>query len=648
MPAVAPYGSWESPITVDLLTGGSAVSLGYVRLTDDGLYWLEGRAYENGRSVLVFRPDGAEAGDVVPPGFNVRSRVHEYGGGAYWLHGSTAFCSSFDDSRVYRFDAAGGEGVPITPEPPEPNALRYADGRVTPDGRLVVCVRERHEGDTVTNELVVFPVDGSEEPRVSASGHDFFSSPRISPDGRGLAWTTWDDPRMPFDGTELRLADLAVDGTLSGERIVAGSEQESVVDPQWSPTGVLHYVSDRTGWWNLYADGAALANDEAEFAYPPWVFDLARYAFLEDGRIACIVTRSAEDGLELLDPATGRLTSIDLPISAARGGPLTARGNLVALAAGGPAEDAAVQLVNVESGEREIVRRGTEREVDPRYLSRPRPIEFAGADAEPTHAFYYAPANPDFVAPDGELPPLVVGIHGGPTAHVTTSLDLATQFLTSRGIAVVDVNYGGSTGYGRAYRERLNGRWGEVDVDDSVAAARALIEAGEADPNRILITGGSAGGYTTLLALALRDDFSAGISFFGVADLELLVQDTHKFEAHYEHSLVGPYPERADLYKDRSPIAHADRISAPLLLLQGVDDRVVPPAQSEAIAAALDERGIPYAYLAFEGEGHGFRGAEAQRRSLEAMLSFIGQVFGFEPADELEPLRVENLERAAH
>ncbi len=648
MQKTAPYGSWVSPITVDLLTGGSAVSLGYVRLTDNGLYWLEGRPHEGGRSVLVFRPDGAEPIDVVPRGFNVRSRIHEYGGGSYWLHGSTVLCSNFDDGRVYRFDSPGGEGVPITPEPPELNALRHADGRVTPDGRLVVCVRERHEGDTVTNELVAFPADGSGELHVVASGHDFFSSPRISPDGGQLAWTTWDDPRMPFDGTELHVANLAADGTLSGERVVAGSEEESVVDPRWSPDGVLHYVSDRTGWWNLYADGIALTSEEAEFAYPPWVFDIARYAFLEGGRIACIVTRAAQDGLEVLDPKSGALSRIELPISSVRGGPLTARGPFVALAAGGPTENAAVQLVNVDSGEREIVRRAVDEEVDPRYLSKPNAIEFPGADGEPTYAFFYPPANPDFEAPVGELPPLVVGIHGGPTAHVGTTLDLYTQFLTSRGIAVVDVNYGGSTGYGRVYRERLYGRWGEVDVEDSTAAARALIRAGEVDPERIMITGGSAGGYTTLLALALRDDFAAGISLFGVADLELLVHDTHKFEAHYEHSLVGPYPERIDLYKDRSPITHADRISVPLLLLQGLDDKVVPPAQSEAIAAALNERGIPYAYLAFEGEGHGFRGAEAQRRSLEATLSFLGQVFGFEPADELEPLRVENLQPAAH
>jgi dipeptidyl aminopeptidase/acylaminoacyl peptidase len=650
MPTEAPYGSWKSPITIDLLVGAT-VSLSAPDLSEEGVYWLESRPDEGGRSVLVFRPDGGEPVDVVPEGFNVRTRVHEYGGGAYWRAGGTVFCSSFDDGRVYRFDAPGAEPIPVTPEPSEPNALRYADGDMSGDGRLVVCVRERHDGGEVVNELVAFTTDGASEPRVIASGHDFYAAPRPSPDGRRLAWLAWDHPRMPFDGTELHVAELADDGSLSAERVVAGGETESVLDPRWSPDGVLHFVSDRTGWWNLYStedkEPRGLAIEEAEFARPPWVFALPRYVFLPDGRIACIVTRRARDTLELLDPASGRLEPAGLRYTVYTSR-LAGHGSLLVAVAADATTPPAVVTYGVVSGREQVVASSTSAEVDARYVSPARPIEFPSADGQIGHAFFYPPRNAEFTGPEAERPPLVVKVHGGPTAHSTDELDLEIQLYTSRGIAVVDVNYGGSTGYGRAYRSRLDRRWGEVDVDDAIAVARYLAERGEADPERMLIIGGSAGGYTTLLALAVRDDFAAGISYFGVADLELLFTDTHKFELHYDHSLVGPYPEAKEVWRERSPIHHGDGISAPLLLHQGLEDKVVPPSQAEAIVAALQRRGIPYAYLAYEGEGHGFRRADSQRRAIEADLAFMGQVFGFEPADELPPLPIENLERAAH
>jgi dipeptidyl aminopeptidase/acylaminoacyl peptidase len=652
VPTTAPYGSWKSPVTTDFLTGGDLVGLGAVDASPDGIYWIESRPHEAGRSALVFRPDGGEPVDVVPADFNVRSRVHEYGGGAFWRHRETVWCSSFDDGRVYRIDRPGAEPQPVTPEPPRPNALRYADGRVTPHGRLIVCVRERHdvEGEPL-NELVVFPADGSSEPRVIASGHDFYGGPRISRDGTRLAWTSWDHPLLPFEGTELWVADLGSDGTLSNERLVAGSKTEAVTQPAWSPEGVLYFANDPKGWWNLYAeeDGQVrpLHETEAEFAPAQWIFGISTYAFLDDGRIACIVTRRAVESLELLDPRTGELEPLNLPYTAYTGWSVAANGGRLVTVAAGDDEGSAVVTIDVASGAVDVVKRETKQRLDPAYLSRPEAIAFPGEGGE-SYGFFYPPANPDFAAPEGELPPLVVLIHGGPTAHSSRALDYEVQFSTTRGIAVVDVNYGGSTGYGRAYRDRLRGRWGVIDVADAAAAARYLAESGRVDPDRILITGGSAGGYTTLLAMGVSDVFAAGISEFGVADLVSFHEETHKFESRYDEYLVGKWPDEKELYRERSPVTHADRITKPLLLLQGLEDKVVPPSQAEAIAAALERNGVPYAYLAFEGEGHGFRGADAIRRAYEASLSFMAQLFGFEPADELEPVTIENLQTAAH
>lgn len=652
MATTAPYGSWESPITLELLTGGGLVALGAVDASERGIYWTESRPHERGRTALVFRPHGGESVDVVPEGFNTRSRVHEYGGGAYWRHGDTVWCSNFADGRVYCFERPGAEPQPVTPEPPTPNAIRYADGRVTPDGRLVVCVRERHDVDgEPVNELVAFPADGLQEPRPIASGRDFYSSPRISPDGRRLAWTCWDHPLLPFEGAELHVADLAADGTLSNERHVAGSDREAVTQPAWSPEGVLHFVNDPNGWWNLYAeeDGEprALHEAEAEFAPPQWIFGISSYVFLPDGRIACTVTRRAIESLELLDPRTGALEPLDLPFTAYTGWALAQRDGRLVTVAATETEGSAVVTIDVATAAYDVVKRELDEQIDARYVSRPEPIAFPGDGGE-SYGFFYPPTNPEFTSPEGELPPLVVLVHGGPTAHDPPALDLQVQFLTSRGIALVDVNYGGSTGYGRAYRDRLHRRWGEVDVADSAAAAQFLADSGRVDPDRVLITGGSAGGYTTLLAMGVSDVFAAGISEFGVADLVSFHAETHKFESHYDEYLVGRWPEEKDVYHERSPVAHADKISRPLLLLQGLDDKVVPPSQAEAIVAALERNDVPYAYVAFEGEGHGFRGAYAMRRALETFLSFTGQLFGFEPADELEPVQIENLETAPH
>jgi dipeptidyl aminopeptidase/acylaminoacyl peptidase len=650
VPTVAPFGSWSSPITLDLVAGTGGVSYGFLWVADEGVYWLETRPEEQGRSVLVLLPPGGEPVDVVPEGFNVRTRVHEYGGGAWFCDGGVVYCSNFDDSRLYRIDAPGADPQPITPESPEPHALRYADGRVFSDGRLIVCVRELHGEGEPRNQLVVLPTDGSAEPRVVATGRDFYGSPRPSPDGSRLAWLAWDHPHMPFEGTDLCVGDLAPDGSCRNARRVAGSDSESIFQPEWGRKGDLYFASDRTGWSNLYVERSgevhALTKDEVELGYPQWVFDLSRHAELPDGRVACIFTRSAVDSLELVDVETGTLERIALPYTTL--GSLRSGAGRLVFTAASPTEPSSVIEIDLDTKAHTVLRRSNDLALDERYVSMPAPITFAGTDGLESHGFYYQPKNPDFAAPDDELPPLLVHVHGGPTAHTQTALDLGVQFFTSRGIAYVDLNYGGSTGYGREYRDHLRGRWGEVDVEDSAAAARYLAERGDVDPARIEIDGGSAGGYTTLLALAVRDEFAAGTSYYGVADLVTFHEDTHKFESHYDDYLVGPWPDAIEIYRERSPVKHADSISRPLLLLQGLDDRVVPPAQAEVIVAALRERGIPYAYIAFEGEGHGFRKAENIKRALAAHLSFLAQVFGFEPADELEPIRIENLERVAH
>jgi len=510
---------------------------------------------------------------------------------------------------------------------------------VTPDGETVICVRERHADGEVANELVSFPADGSADPRVLVSGHDFFMAPRLDPAGRRLAWLSWDHPRMPWDGTELWVAELDSPGDAT---LVAGGEQESVVDPQWSADGVLHYCSDRSGWWSLYGDGVApLRLDGAELGFAAWIFGLTSYAFLDDGRIACIVSRDAVQSLELLDPAHGTLESPGLEWTACSVSAFGSGGGRVVFGAASPTTPASLVSFDPATGKEEILRRSLDVTLEPASISTPRPFEFPTGDGGVAHAFYYPPANAEWEGPDGERAPLRVICHGGPTSHSSPELDLETQFFTQRGIGVVDVNYRGSTGFGREYRRLLNGRWGETDWRDCIAAARHLAGEGEADPERTWVEGGSAGGYVVLCSLVFEPAaFAAGVSYFGVSDVEALALYTHKFESRYLDSMIGPYPERQDLYRARSPVHFPDRLERPLLLLQGLDDEVVLPSQAEAMVKVLERKGIPYAYLAFEGEGHGFRKQANVRRSLEATLSFVGQVFGFAPADELELLEL--------
>ena len=648
MTAIAPYGSWKSPVTTDLIVSG-AVGLGQISLDGNDVYWVEMRPSEGGRMVIVRRgPDGTTA-DVTPEPYSVRTRVHEYGGGAFLVADGTVFFSNFADQRMYR-QKPGDEPKAITPEAP----LRYADGVFDARRGRVICVREDHSGEgEPVNAIVAVDAEGVAAQQALYNGSDFCAAPRLSPDGNSLAWLSWNHPNMPWDGTTLLVAHFDADGGMGDAQTVAGGPSassgwdESVLQPLWSPEGELYFVSDRNGWWNLYrwrnGEVQPVLEMEAEFARPQWVFDPASYGFPDEGRIACSYVERGVWSIGIIDAGTGVLTRPDLPYSEMGRGELRVSGNRVVFSAGAPDNPMSLMSLDVATGAVETLQQAHELEVDAAYLSAPEPVEFETTGGKTAHAFYYPPRNPDFTAPEGEKPPLLVKSHGGPTAAASTALDLGIQFWTSRGFGVVDVNYGGSTGYGTEYRRRLNGTWGIADVDDCVNAARFLAARGDADPERLAIDGGSAGGYTTLAALTFHDVFKAGASYYGVSDLEALAKETHKFESRYLDSLVGPYPERQDLYVERSPINHTHLLSCPLLLLQGLEDEIVPPNQAEMMFEAVKSKGLPTAYVPFEGEQHGFRRSENIKRALEAELYFYSRVFGFELADDVEPVEIENL-----
>ena len=633
MPDIAPYGSWSSLITPELLVE-QAVGLSDVEIDGERIVWSESRPQEGGRVVLV-----ADGVDLIDPPLSARTLVHEYGGRCATVRRGTVIFSNQSDQRLWKLGPDGGAG-PITPEPPQPGTVRFADPVLTPDGAWVIAVRERHGSGGVENDLVAVPVDGSSDPRQLVGGHDFFSAPRLSPDGRQLAWLSWDHPAMPWDATELWVASVdPASARLSGTVRIAGGPGESVTQPRWSPDGRLHYVSDRTGWWNLYdADGGALAPMNAEFSGPDWVFGQSTYAFLADGRLVATWHDGARQSIGVV--ASRTVHPIDVGRSSF--GSLVAAGTTIVGIAASPSHPAAVVRIDVDAGGVEEIRVSRTVPVPAEDLSVPEAIEFPTEEGRQAHALFYPPVNAAFEGPADERPPLVVMSHGGPTSQASADLNLRVQYWTNRGFAVADVDYGGSTGYGRAYRDRLQGAWGIVDLDDCVNAARWLAAEGRVDGARMVIRGGSAGGYTTLCALTFRDVFAAGASLYGVADAELLAKDTHKFEARYLDGLIGPYPEAADEYRRRSPIHFADRITCPVIVFQGLEDRVVPPGQSEVIVDALRRSGTPVAYLTFAGEQHGFRRADTIVTVARAELEFYGRVLGFRPAGSPVELTIEN------
>ncbi len=645
------YGSWPSPITIEMAVA-SALSLREVRLDGDDVYWTEGRPDEGGRQVIVRWNEADGAVDVTPAPFNARTMAHEYGGGWYAIDRGTVYFVNLADGRIYR-QARGAAPEPLTEDGP----YRHGDLFVDRRRNRLLCVREDHSGlehgrHAAEGERISEPLDALVAVDVTrgavtvlAEGYDFYSTPRPLWDGERLAWLSWRHPNMPWDSTELWVADVDTSGRLVNQRMIAGGGEESVVQPEWAPDGSLVFASDRSGWWNLYrwTDGSepmALAPMEAEFAAPQWVFGMSWFGIAPDGTIVATAQSNGRDHLWMI-PASGVPERIQVPDEQIDS--LVVGEGRVAYIGSSATEPRSVVLLDLALADRRVLRRAFDVTVDRAYLSRPEQIAFPTTEGDTAYALYYPPTNPSLRASRSERPPLVVMTHGGPTSRSTSALEYGRQVFTSRGFAVVDVNYRGSNGYGREYMRRLDGQWGNFDVDDAVAAARYLADRGNVDSQRMAIRGGSAGGYTTLCALVFRDVFGAGASYYGVGDLEALARDTHKYESRYLDRLVAPYPEGVEVYRARSPIYFIDRITRPVIVFQGEDDMVVPIAQAEQLVASLRERRIPHAYLPFAGEGHGFRQAPNMRRALEAELSFYAQVFGFELADSFEQVHVEFL-----
>ena len=640
---IAPYGSWSSPITATAIASES-FGLAQVAIDGDDLYWTETRPWEGGRSVIVRQSADGETSDVTPAGFNVRNRVHEYGGGTFTVHDGVVYFTNDSDQRVYA-QKPGEAPTLLTPD----DTRRYADLEVDQRHNRILSVCEDHSDLDAepTNTVVSIGIAGGEIETI-AEGNDFYSSPRVSPNGDRVCWLAWDHPNMPWDETELWVADVDTDGRPANARLVAGDAGESIGEPLWSPDGTLYFVSDRTGWWNLYRwDGGdsttSICPMEAEFTGPQWQFGGARYGFAADDELICSYTQDGFWSIARIDPGSGELAPFDLPFTDLSRGALKVGNGWAAFISGSPTQAKSVVRLDLETGAHEVVVESSSLDVDAGYFSIPEGIEFPTEGGKTAHAFYYPPTNRDFDAPSKEQPPMIVISHGGPTGATSATLDLETQFWTSRGFAVLDVNYGGSTGYGTEYRRRLNGRWGIVDLDDCVNGARYAVSSGRADGDRLIVRGSSAGGYTTLACLAFRDVFKAGASYYGIGDLETLARDTHKFESRYLDSLIGPYPAERDVYVQRSPIHYVDDITCPVILFQGLEDEIVPPGQAEAMVEAVKRKGIPVAYVPFEGEQHGFRKAESIEAALHSELYFYSQVFGFELAEQVDPVPIHNL-----
>lgn len=652
---IAPYGAWQSPITAAMLT---AKSTGLREPGVDGkdVLWIESRASEGGRYTLVRqRHDESSATELTPAPLNVRSRVHEYGGGAWAAHDGLVIFSNFTDNRLYRIDPDGGAPRPITPE----SAWRFADLQIDAANNRLFAIREDHllPGTEAVNTLVILSLDGPNENggNVIVSGTDFAASPRLNATGTRLAWLTWEHPNMPWDASELWTAEIDASGALTEIVNIAGSSNDSASQPRWLPDDSLVFVAERTGWWNLYraspsspeAGITPLHPQAAEFGVPQWVFGQSTWDVVDNNTIVTAWTADGKWSLGALDLASTKLHRFDLPFTSISDVHVQRATKSVIFAGGSSTAPGEIARLDLRTGDVTTIRRSRELEVDAAYLSIPDAIAWTAADGSPVYGFYYAAVNGEFEAPSDELPPVIVESHGGPTGSTSSSFSLSTQYWTSRGFAVLDVNYGGSTGYGRDYRERLRDSWGIVDVDDCISGVQHLVETGKADPNRLIIRGGSAGGYTTLAALAFRDVFSAGTSYFGIGDLEAMAKETHKFESRYLGGLIGPYPEAKATYIARSPIHHVDGLSSAMILFQGLDDKVVPPNQAQMMADAVREKGLPVALFLYEGEGHGFRKAENIERTVTAELSFYAQLFDFTPADDIEQIVIDNLVTAA-
>ena len=644
---IAPYGSWESPISTEMIVS-EAVGLGDMDIDGSDIYWLETRPEESGRYVVVRKTSEGLIDDVTPLGFSARTSVHEYGGGSYLAYRGTVFFSNYSDQRVYKVKTEDGNPIPITPEGLD---IRFANGSVDELRNRIIYVREDHSqtGEAV-NTLVTLDMDDETEGTILTEGADFYSSPSVSPDGSSVAWIQWDHPNMPWDSTELWVAEISETGMFENKRKLRGASGESICHPSWSPDNLLYFVSDVSGWWNIYryqdiqlTKSKNLTPIEAEFTQAQWGLGSRYYGFLSEDRIICAYNTNGKWNLAELDVNTSKLEGIQTAFTEFNRSGLESKNGMTVLGAGSSIKPFSIYLY-LDKKVTEL-KSAIRPKVDETYFSLPESITFPTSEDLNSHGFFYPPHNPDYDQEElNQLPPLLVLSHGGPTGATSTTLDLSIQFWTSRGFGVLDVNYRGSTGYGTTYRKRLNGKWGIVDIDDCVNGALYLAKRGDIDKEKMSIRGGSAGGYTTLAALTFKNVFSAGASYYGVSDLEALAKDTHKFESRYMDSMVGPYPENKAVYRERSPIFHSDKLSCPVILFQGLEDKIVLPNQAEMMVASLKDKKIPVAYLPFEGEQHGFRISKNIQRTLEAELYFYSKVFGFKAAGKIKPVQIDGLD----
>ncbi|MGK7881694.1 MAG: prolyl oligopeptidase family serine peptidase [Crocosphaera sp.] len=639
-PTIAPFGSWKSPITSDLIVAQS-IGLGGVVFDNNDVYWLEGRPQEKGRNVLVKYSSDGQITEITPQPFNVRTRVHEYGGGSFLVSNGVVYFVNFQDQRLYE-KLPNEEAKPLTPE----NKCRYSDFILDSSHNRLISVCEDH-GDPdkeCENKIVAIDINTGEI-NTLIEGDNFYSSPRLSPDGKQLAWISWNHPNMPWDGTKLWLGNIESDGSLKEIKWIAGDIDESINEPKWSPDCQLYYVSDKSGWSNLYCYKNQVNNVpifplNAEFSYPHWVFGLSTYTFTSEEEIICTYTQDGRWYLGTLNIPDKQLSILELPYSNIAS--LHSHGNKVIFLGSSTIEPTSVVYLDLNLSQTKILKTSSNIKLDYGYFSEPELIEFPTEDGLNAYAWYYPPQNKDYSFPDGELPPLLVKSHGGPTAAANPSFSLKIQYWTSRGFGYLDVNYGGSIGFGKAYRQRLDKNWGIVDVNDCINGAKYLVDQGKVDGDRLAISGGSAGGYTTLAALTFDDTFKAGASYYGVSDLESLAKDTHKFESRYLDRLIGKYPEEKEIYEQRSPINFTEQLNCPVIFFQGLEDKVVPPNQAEMMVESLTKKGIPVAYVPFEGEQHGFRQADNIKYALDSEFYFYSRIFKFTPAETLQPITILN------
>ena len=637
MTITKPYGTWESLITSEMLVGG-AVRLGEIVTDGDDVWWAESRPDEGGRTVIV-----RNGKDQTDKKTNVRTLVHEYGGSAWWVRNGTLVYSQYFDQRLYRRDKSG-DSIPLTPESETQQSYRYADGRITNNEDWYVCVRETHTSsdEEPLNEIVAVPLDGSQQIRVLVSGPDFVSSPRVSKEGDQIAWVQWNHPNMPWDDTQLCIASLE-EMVLSNQKVTK-SKAESFFQPEWDDQGNLHVVSDRNNWWNLFRvdqstneiDLTSLTNIEAEIGLPQWVFGQSRYAFVGD-EIWFVYREAGIDKLATLS-SNGQFEQIKIDATEIES-VTNYQDGIVATVSSWKAESS-VMFINSE--EVRPLSKTRDLDIGESWFPVPETFTYQTSDSEKAHALFYSPTNPEYEIHENENPPLIVLAHGGPTGSARRQLQLSIAYWTSRGFGVADVDYRGSTGYGRLYRNRLRNSWGLADVEDCVAVAKHLVAQKKVDKNRLAIKGGSAGGFTVLAALTFHDTFTAGASRYGIADLAILAKDTHKFESRYLDRLVGKWPEDEEIYKQRSPIHHIEQLSTPMVILQGSEDPIVPPNQAHLMAKKLKENDIPHALIEFSDEGHGFRKAPNITKAIESELAFFAQIFNFEPFDDLPKICIES------